>query len=131
MDRIEKLRELFDKVSTLQAEKLIIIQEQRYVEAAELRDKERKLIDEIDELVGHVGYYNETINMEEIIFHLNSVEESLNKLEKLGVVMGDKFNIEIDSKSLLELQQKRMKIQNDLLNFNVNLELPEKIFKKS
>lgn len=130
MDKIERLRELFQEINTLQEEKNVVVREQRYEDAANLRDKERKLIRQIDELVGHQGYYMEMVRMEEAIFHLNSIEESINRLKKLNIKLEEGFLIEIDSKSLLELQQKRIKIQDELLNFNVNLGLQEKKFEK-
>lgn len=50
VEKIKKLKSLIIEIDNLQPKKNRIVKEQKYEEAAELRDKERKLYKEIDEL---------------------------------------------------------------------------------
>lgn len=126
MEKIERIRELYAEISKISDEKMVAVNKQEYAEATKIRDNEKKLIDEIDDLVGYKGYYNEVRKMEEIDFHIENVETSLKKLKRLSFDLGNNFNVEIDAESLLALKDKRIKIQDELLNFKENLDVSEK-----
>ena len=125
MEKIKRIRELFAEISVINDKKCETVKNQKYEDAGHLRNEEKKLIKEVDSLVGSKGYYNELIRMEKIDFHLENLDNSIKELKLLSFEMGKDFSIEIDTKSLLTLKNKRIKIQEELLNFKENVGLNE------
>jgi hypothetical protein len=125
MEKIKRIRELFAEISIINDKKWETVKEQNYEDAGNLRDEEKRLINEVDDLVGSKGYYKELIRMEKIDFHLENLETSIKELKSLSFEMGKNFNVEIDTQSLLTLKNKRIKIQEELLNFKENVGLSE------
>ena len=126
MDKIGRIIDLFDEIEKVKKEKKVVVMEQKYVEAADLRDYEKRLIDEIDELVGVSGYYNDLIKLEKMYFHLDNLKNSLEGLKKLDYRLKGEKLVEVNSEALISVQRKVMDVQNDIINFRKNVGLPEK-----
>jgi hypothetical protein len=66
--------------------------------------------------------------MEEINFHIENIKNSMESLKKLDFRTLKPLGVQIDSEALLSLQKQQLEIQNQILNFRVNVGLPEKKF---
>jgi hypothetical protein len=121
MEKIERIQEIFSELAELDVNKKEVIREQNYVEAADLRDKERKLIDEIDNLVGVSGYYDDLIKLEKLHTHLENLKVSLDGLKKLDYKLKGELIVEVNSEALIAVQKKVLETQQEILNFKKNV----------
>ena len=83
MDKKEQIMELIDKLSEMPAKKKETIENQRYEDAARLRDEERSLLEKLDEVSGVVNFYDKVYNTEKVLQHLDTIVNSVEQLKKL------------------------------------------------
>lgn len=83
MDKKDEIMELIDKLSEMPAKKKETIENQRYEDAARLRDEERSLLEKLDEVSGVPNFYDKVYNTEKVLQHLDTIVNSVEQLKKL------------------------------------------------
>jgi hypothetical protein len=124
MDKAAKFKDLMTQMSIVKDEKRICIENQDYGSAAIVRDREKKINEELDDLVGIKGFYRNLYKLEKVNYHLEQLSLSLRGIkEYYSDIDGEIFDI-VDkdkyTKALrvsLEMQKKAF---SDLTNFRNN-----------
>lgn len=83
MTKKDKIVSLIHEISNLQEEKRTIIKEQKYEAAANLRDREKTLLKELDLVSGVEDFYRKVYDTEKILRHLEILTNSTEELKKL------------------------------------------------
>lgn len=79
----EQVMLLIQQINDLQPEKSLVIKEQRYEDAAKLRDKEKTLIVRLDDLTGIQNYYYIIRDSEKVLQMIETITENTEKLKSI------------------------------------------------
>jgi len=107
MDKKEQIIELIDKLSKIPEKKKIAVMNQTYEIAAKIRDEERNLLNELDEVSGVGNFYNKVYNAEKVLQHIEIITNSTEQLKKLRPNFNEVFaDVQFD-KYLISLYKQR------------------------
>ena len=107
MSKKNEIMSLIDEIGDLQITKLDVIKNQDYVAAAKARDKEKQLLDKLDEISGVQSFYKKVYDTEKILQHLEILVNSTEELKKLRPNFLEVFQDLDFNKYLLNLYKQR------------------------
>lgn len=98
---------LIDEINTIQTTKRDAISNQHYEIATMASNKEKQLLDKLDEISGVKDFYTKTYDTEKILQHLEILVHSTEELKKLRPHFSEVFqDLDID-KYLITLYKQR------------------------
>jgi hypothetical protein len=98
---------LIDEIGEIKITKLDVIKNQDYEAAAKVRDKEKQLLDKLDEISGVQSFYKKVYDTEKILQHLEILVNSTEELKKLRPNFLEVFQDLDFNKYLLNLYKQR------------------------
>jgi len=108
MEKKNEIMVLIDKLNDMPERKNKTIMDQQYEKAAALRDEEKKLLNELDEVSGVVDFYNKVYNTEKVLQHLEILVNSTEELRKLRPKFDEVFEDKLMfDKYLIKLYKQR------------------------
>lgn len=107
MSKKEEIMSLIDEISEVRITKVEVIKNQDYEAAAKTRDKEKQLLDKLDEVSGVKDFYKKVYDTEKILQHLEILVNSTEELKKLRPYFTEVFQDLDFNKYLLNLYRQR------------------------
>jgi len=83
MGKREQIITLIDKLSKMEGKKKETVMNQRYEDAAKLRNEEQTLLKELDEVSGVENFFDKVYNTEKVLQHLEIITNSTKQLKRL------------------------------------------------
>jgi len=91
MDKKTEIIEIINKLSEFPGKKQETVKNQQYEAAAKLRDEERTLLKQLDEVSGVNDFYHKVYNTEKVLQHLDILVNSTEQLKKLRPKFNEVF----------------------------------------
>jgi len=108
MDKKDEIVDLIYKINEIKESKAEVIMSQDYTKAADLRDEEKKLLNELDEISGVNNFFRKVYDSEKILQHLEILVNNTEQLKKLRPNFDEVFdNPDMFDKALIKLYRQR------------------------
>jgi Asp-tRNA(Asn)/Glu-tRNA(Gln) amidotransferase C subunit len=107
MDKKTEIIDIIKKLSEIPEKKKSAISNQSYEMASKLRDEERTLLQQLDDVSGVIDFYNKVYNTEKVLQHLDLIINSTEQLNKLRPNFNEVFEDISFDKYLIQLHKQR------------------------
>lgn len=107
MEKTNEIMSLINQIAEVKDEKREVIKNQEYVQAALLRDREKTLLKNLDELSGVDDFYKKVYDTEKVVKHLEIIVNSTKELGKLRPNFKEIFDDINFDKYLVDLYKQR------------------------
>jgi hypothetical protein len=92
MGKREQIITLIDKLSEMEGKKKETVMNQRYEDAAKLRNEEKTLLKELDDVSGVENFFDKVYNTEKVLQHLEIITNSTKQLKRLRPKFDEVFD---------------------------------------
>ena len=115
MDKKDKIIALIHEITDIQEQKKQVIKNQSYEEAANLRDTEKKKLNELDEVSGVESFYHKVYHSEKVLRHFEIMTNSMNELKRMGARLDEEIDTSMFDKMHIKLLKQRDKAYEAVL----------------